>query len=121
MTGSRPHCFGGLERFLGARSAALDAVRRTTRLEFAAFSVKSRVMTSRGDGIFGFRRRARLWPALVLMMLLPVVGWPANAQWFRDRSPAGSPGGGPDPGGAVRLGAALGGPVALPPPAPSVP
>src|SRR5579871_163750 len=121
MTGSRPHCFGGLERFLGARSAALDAVRRTTRLEFAAFSVKSRVMTSRGDGIFGFRRRARLWPALALMMLLPVVGGPANAQWFSDRPPPVPPAAVPDPGAAVSLAPPSGGPVALPPPAPSVP
>jgi hypothetical protein len=98
----------------------LAGVRKTARLEFAAFSVKSRVMRSWGDGISGFRRRAGLWPVLALT-LLPVVSGPANAQWFSDRPPPVPPAAVPDPGAAVSLAPPSGGPVALPPPAPSVP
>jgi hypothetical protein len=77
-------------------------------------------MTSWGDGICGFRRRARLWPALALM-LLQVMICPADAQWFSDRPPPVPPAAVPDPGAAVSLAPPSGGPVALPPPAPSVP
>jgi hypothetical protein len=76
-------------------------------------------MTSLGDGILGFRRRARLWPALALV-LLPFMAGPADAQWFSDRPPPVPPAAVPDPGAAVSL-APPGGSVAVPPPSPSVP
>jgi hypothetical protein len=77
-------------------------------------------MTSWGDGICGFQRRARLWPALVLV-LLPFLAAPASAQWFSDRPPPVPPAAVPDPGAAVSLAPPSGGPVAAPPPAPTVP
>ena len=77
-------------------------------------------MTFRADGIFGFRRRARLWPALALVML-PVMAGPASAQWFSDRAPPVPPAAVPDPGAAVSLAPPSGGPVAAPPPTPALP
>jgi hypothetical protein len=77
-------------------------------------------MTSWGDGIRGFRRRARLWPALGVL-LLPFLGGPVSAQWFSDRPPPVPPAAVPDPGAAVSLAPPSGGPVAAPPPAPTVP
>jgi len=56
------------------------------RLEFAAFSVKSMAMTSRGNGIGGYGRAGRLLPALALAaaLLIPASG---SAQMFSDRPP----------------------------------
>jgi hypothetical protein len=65
------------------------------RLEFAAFSVKSMIMTSRGDGISGSRRSAGLWPALAVVLLAVLVA-PANAQMFSDRPPPVPPAAVPD-------------------------
>jgi hypothetical protein len=52
-------------------------------------------MTSRGDGIFGFRRSARLWPALAVVLLAVLVA-PVNAQMFSDRPPPVPPAAVPD-------------------------
>jgi hypothetical protein len=85
-------------------------------LEFAAFSVKSRNMTTGGDGIFRWRRSAGLWPALALAgILFSVSAVPAKAQLFSDRPPPVPPAAVPDPGAAVSL-APPSGPGAAPPP-----
>ena len=85
-------------------------------LEFAAFSVKSRGMTTGGDGIFRWRRGGRLWPALALAgILFSLSAFPAKAQLFSDRPPPVPPAAVPDPGSAVSL-APPSGPGAGPPP-----
>jgi hypothetical protein len=84
------------------------------RLEFAAFSVKSMNMTSGGDGIVGFRRSTRLWPALAVM-LVAVHIVPASAQMFGDRPPPVPPGVVPDvPSGPALNLAPPSGPAAIP-------
>ena len=88
------------------------------RLEFAAFSVKSSMMTTTGGGIRGFRRSRWLWPMLVLAILLgPSAVTPVAAQFFSDRPPPVPPAAVPDPGAAVSL-APPSGPGAAPPPPP---
>jgi hypothetical protein len=77
-------------------------------------------MTFWADGIFGFRRRARLWPAFALV-LLPIMTGSARAQWFSDRPPPVPPAAVPDSAGAAAsLAPPSGGPVVVPP-APTVP
>jgi hypothetical protein len=68
-----------------------------TELEFAAFSVKSMVMISGGNGIVGCRRRG--WPLPVLMLALALAALfpaPASAQMFQDRPPPVPPAAVPD-------------------------
>jgi hypothetical protein len=67
-----------------------------TRLEFAAFSVKSMPMRSRAGGIMGLRRGRRLLAAVVLGAALAVHMVPANAQMFSDRPPPVPPAAVPD-------------------------
>jgi hypothetical protein len=72
------------------------------RLEFAAFSVKSRGMIPNGH--IRFRRCGHLLLALALAAALPVVMIePASAQLFSDRPPPIPPASVPDPGAAVSL------------------
>src|SRR5215213_1952733 len=91
------------------------------RLEFAAFSVKSRAMISGGNGIVGFGRGG--WPlpalavALTLAALLPA---PALAQMFSDRPPPVPPNAVPDVQTAPAMNLAPSGTGAIPTlPAPS--
>ena len=75
-----------------------------SRLEFAAFSVKSMVMTTGGDGNAGYRRGKRLLPKLILAALLALLFvQPVRAQLFSDRPPPVPPAAVPDPGAAVSL------------------
>ena len=75
------------------------------RLEFAVFSVKSRFMTSPGDGPFGFRRGLwlRPWVVRAVMIAAALAAAPASAQLFSDRPPPVPPAAVPDPGPAVSL------------------
>jgi hypothetical protein len=68
---------------------------RVWRLEFAAFSVKSMAMTSRGNGIGGYGRARRLVRALAfaVALLVPAAG---SAQMFSDRPPPVPPASVPD-------------------------
>src|SRR5512139_1010097 len=84
------------------------------RLEFAAFSVKSRDMDFGGNGIIGRRRSGRLLPTVLLAAALALLGQTgARAQLFSDRPPPVPPAAVPDPGGAVSL-APPSGPAAAP-------
>jgi hypothetical protein len=76
----------------GSNAARLSPV---GRLEFAAFSVKSMAMTSRGNGIGGYGWAGRLLPALALAtaLLIPASG---SAQMFSDRPPPVPPASVPD-------------------------
>jgi hypothetical protein len=72
------------------------------RLEFAAFSVKSRRMIPKGH--IRFRHCGHLLLGLVLGAALPAVAIaPASAQLFSDRPPPIPPASVPDPGAAVSL------------------
>src|SRR5262245_30615094 len=118
MTGSRPHRPIPRDRAGSCRWGVV--ARGAPRLEFAAFSVKSRVMKTGGDGIFRWRRDAGVWPTLastfaLAAVLLAFLVIPANAQLFGDRPPPIPPAAVPDPGGAVSL-APPSGPAAGPPP-----
>jgi hypothetical protein len=67
------------------------------RLEFAAFSVKSMAMISGGNGIVGFGRRGRPFPALALALVLAApLPVPVSAQMFSDRPPPVPPAAVPD-------------------------
>jgi len=67
------------------------------RLEFAAFSVKSMPMTSRGDGIGGFGRAGWPFPALALALALVwLLPGTSSAQMFSDRPPPVPPAAVPD-------------------------
>jgi hypothetical protein len=81
-----------LDPHAGSNAARLGPV---WRLEFAAFSVKSMAMTSRGNGIGGYGRAGRLLPALALAtaLLIPASG---SAQMFSDRPPPVPPASVPD-------------------------
>jgi hypothetical protein len=84
------------------------------RLEFAAFSVKSMAMTSRGNGIGGYGRAGRLFPALALAtaLLIPASG---SAQMFSDRPPPVPPASVPDaPSGPAMNLAPPSGPASIP-------
>jgi hypothetical protein len=84
------------------------------RLEFAAFSVKSMAMTSRGNGIGGYGRAGRLFPALALAtaLLIPASG---SAQMFSDRPPPVPPASVPDaPSGPAMNLASPSGPASIP-------
>src|SRR5580692_3475792 len=121
MTGSRPQTpiREVLARFLG-RPPPRERP-GPERLEFAAFSVKSRGMNSGGDGIIRWRRVERLWPMLALAMLLAVSASPARAQLFSDHPPPVPPASVPDPGAAVSLAPPSGPGAGAPPPAAAVP
>jgi hypothetical protein len=74
-----------------------------------------------GDGIIGFRRGHRLWPALACACALGnAMMAPASAQMFSDHPPPIPPAAVPDPGGAVGL-APPSGPASIPPPATGLP
>ncbi len=94
------------------------------------FSVKSRFMTSLGDGPCGFRRSLALTPRFGLRLDLPrrlartavltaALGFasvvPAGAQLFSDRPPPVPPAAVPDPGPAVSLAPSSGPSSNLPP------
>jgi hypothetical protein len=84
------------------------------RLEFAAFSVKSMAMTSRGNGIGGYGRAGRLFPAIALAtaLLIPASG---SAQMFSDRPPPVPPASVPDaPSGPAMNLAPPSGPASIP-------
>ncbi|SIO47050.1 hypothetical protein SAMN05443247_05816 [Bradyrhizobium erythrophlei] len=84
------------------------------RLEFAAFSVKSMAMTSRGNGIGGYGRAGRLFPAIALAtaLLIPASG---SAQMFSDRPPPVPPASIPDaPSGPAMNLAPPSGPASIP-------
>jgi len=84
------------------------------RLEFAAFSVKSMAMTSWGNGIGGYGRAGRLFPALALAaaLLIPASG---SAQMFSDRPPPVPPASVPDaPSGPAMNLAPPSGPASIP-------
>jgi hypothetical protein len=77
------------------------AIRYTRRLEFAAFSVKSRAMIPKGDIMF---RRCGHLLVLALAAALPLMTiMPASAQFFSDRPPPVPPASVPDSGAAVNL------------------
>jgi hypothetical protein len=68
-----------------------------TELEFAAFSVKSMVMISGGNGIVGCRRGGWPLPALMLALVLAALPpAPVSAQMFQDRPPPVPPAAVPD-------------------------
>jgi hypothetical protein len=75
------------------------------RLEFAAFSVKSMAMISRGNGIGGCGQAARrLFPVLLLAaMLATLISGPVSAQMFSDRPPPVPPASVPDAGGGPAM------------------
>jgi hypothetical protein len=100
---------------LGLRDGSPTRHKRAVRLEFAAFSVKSMIMTSGGDGIFAFRRSVRLWPSLAVVLLAVLIA-PASAQMFSDRPPPVPPATVPDvPSGPALNLAPPSGPAANPP------
>ncbi len=86
------------------------------RLEFAAFSVKSMLMTSAGNGIDRSRRGGRLLPALALAcMLASVIAVPASAQMFTDQPPPVPPASVPEaPSGPAMNLAPPSGPASIP-------
>src|SRR5438105_12875951 len=88
----------------------------TRRLEFAAFSVKSMPMTSRGDRFGGGGGAMRLFPQLALALALLIPG-AVSAQMFSDRPPPVPPSSIPDaPGGpAMNLAPPSGSLPSLPP------
>src|SRR4051794_5515496 len=84
----------------------------TGRLEFAAFSVKSSMMSPKGD--IRFQRCGHLL-AVALALSLATTG-SARAQLFSDRPPPIPPASVPDPGAAMNLAP----PSGLAPPAPTL-
>jgi hypothetical protein len=85
---------------------------RASRLEFAAFSVKSMRMTSGGNRIGRGEQSGRLLPALGLAAMLASV-IPASAQMFSDRPPPVPPAAVPEPS-APAMNLAPAGPAAAP-------
>jgi hypothetical protein len=73
----------------------------TRRLEFAAFSVKSRMMIPQGD--IRFQRCGHLLVLALAAALLTMAIEPASAQFFSDRPPPVPPASVPDSGAAVNL------------------
>ena len=101
---------------IGAGSAAAGAFSLLWRLEFAAFSVKSMAMTSRGNGIGADGGTLRLFPSLLLALVL-LAPSPVSAQMFSDRPPPVPPSSIPDApsGPAMNLAPPSGAIPTLPP------
>ena len=100
---------------IGTGSNPIRAFGPLWRLEFAAFSVKSMAMTSRGNGIGADGGPLRLFPLLMLALALLAPG-PVSAQMFSDRPPPVPPSSIPDaPSGPAMNLAPPGAIPALPP------